>query len=441
MSSRFPSPSAGTSDLAQGLREGTLDAAVYFEGLCDRIEREDREIEALVPGTFDRTRVLATVRSLMEAFPDPASRPLLFGVPVGVKDIIRVDGFPTRCGSRLPVELFEGEEATCVTALKAAGCIVIAKTITTEFACFQPGPTRNPHDRSRTPGGSSSGSAAGVASGFFPVALGTQTAASITRPASYCGVYGFKPTYERVPRGGVFPFSPSADHVGVLSRDLAGIELMMPVLAATWTPAPAPRSFARLVLAVPEGPYLDQASAGARSHFEETLDALARVGCQLRRVRTLEDIETINEDHRALIAAELAEVHAGFITRYGNLYGPKTREVIDRGRAVPRETLRRIRDRQAERRRVLCRRMEIESIDFWVSPSTTDHAPPGLESTGDPVMSLPWTFTGVPTLSVPSGRDRDGLPQGLHLAGRAGTDEAMLADLGPLSALVEAIER
>ena len=176
----------------------------------------------LKAGRFDRLRREAS--DLLRRYPDPMARPPLFGALVGVKDIFHVDGFVTRAGSELPPELFAGPEASCVTALRAAGALILGKTVTTQFAYFAPGPTRHPLSttlgETRTPGGSSSGSAAAVAAGFAPLALGTQTIGSIIRPAAFCGVVGFKPSFGRVATDGVIPLSPSADTVGWLAATL-----------------------------------------------------------------------------------------------------------------------------------------------------------------------------------------------------------------------------
>ena len=191
------------SDIVSKLNTGELDLWEYLNDLCDRIDSKEPQIEAIVPGTYDRKRIIKDAEILLEKYPDASARPPLFGIPVGVKDIFRVEGYPTRCGSALPGDLFDGPEADSVTKLKRAGAIMMAKTVTTEFAYNEPGPTRNPHNLKQTPGGSSSGSAAGVAGEFFPLALGSQTVGSVIRPAAFCGIVGFKPSYNRISIEGV----------------------------------------------------------------------------------------------------------------------------------------------------------------------------------------------------------------------------------------------
>ena len=239
-----------------------------------RIEDEDVGLRALVP---EPDRAARIARELAAAPTGP-----LHGVPVGVKDLMHVDGLATTAGSRLPPAELAGPEAAAVSLLRAAGAVVLAKTVTTEFALFAPGPTRNPRNPGHTPGGSSSGSAAVVAAGFCPLALGTQTCGSVIRPAAYCGVVGYKPSYGRISTGGVLLVAESFDTVGLLAADLAWVERAAPVLCSWWRPVgPLPPP----VLARPDGPYLDQATEEARAVLE---------GLDATPVDLLSDIDQIN---------------------------------------------------------------------------------------------------------------------------------------------------
>ena len=205
-------------ELADALRSGRQPLDEYIGETCARIEQLEPRIRALLPEPGRRERLIAEAKALRERFPEPDRRPPLFGILVGVKDIINANGFPTRAGSTLPPEVFAGPEATCVRRLRAAGALVLGKTVTTEFAYLDPGPTANPSDPARTPGGSSSGSAAAVAAGYAPLALGSQTVGSVIRPAAFCGVVGFKPSYDRIPTDGVLCFSRSVDCVGLFAQ-------------------------------------------------------------------------------------------------------------------------------------------------------------------------------------------------------------------------------
>jgi Asp-tRNA(Asn)/Glu-tRNA(Gln) amidotransferase A subunit family amidase len=403
----------------------TLSASL--DTLEARFAEREPELLAFVAeeGRFERLRHQA--RELTERWPEPARRPPLFGVPVGIKDIFHVEGFPTRAGSRLPPEVLAGPESAAVTALKEAGALVLGKTATTEFAYFAPAATRNPRDPRHTPGGSSSGSAAAVAAGLCPLALGTQTIGSITRPAAFCGVVGFKPTYDRISRNGVIPLSPSLDHVGLFTPGVAGAARAAAVLCRGWRTPPAETLERRPVLGIPDGPYLERASAEGQIHFHAVAAGLATAGWNVKEVPGFEDLDDIERRHRRLLAGEAARVHASWYARYGELYHPRTAELVERGRRVSEGEIEEARAGRETLRRHLEAAMDKHHIDLWISPAAPGAAPRGLESTGDPVMNLPWTQAGVPTLALPAGTSPTGLPLGLQVAGRWGEDESLLA--------------
>ncbi|NOX60853.1 MAG: amidase, partial [Chloroflexi bacterium] len=356
-------------------------------------------------------------------FPDPATRPPLFGVPIGVKDIFHAEGFYTRAGSNLPPEELTGPEAESVSQLRAAGCLVLGKTVTTEFAYFEPGPTRNPHNPAHTPGGSSSGSAAAVAAGIAPLALGTQTIGSVIRPAAFCGVVGFKPTYNRIsPRGLIF-FSPAADHVGLFTQDVAGMRLAAAILCREWEPFQAD---ARPTLAIPTGPYLEQASAEGLAAFREQVNHLQEAGYRVLEIPLFADIEEINRRHRRMIAAEFAAQHADWFAKYEDLYRPRTAALIREGQAVDPEEVEDIRDGQALLREEIEHIMDVHDIDLWICPAAPGPAPEDIQSTGDPAMNLPWTYMGLPAATVPAGKAANGLPLGLQMVAHWLHDERLL---------------
>ncbi|HXT21492.1 MAG TPA: amidase [Thermoanaerobaculia bacterium] len=388
---------------------------------------DEREPEVLSfvdePGRWER--LAAEAAALVERWPDPAQRPPLFGLPVGVKDIFRVDGFATRAGSAVPAEELAGPQSAAVTRLLDAGAVVIGKTVTTEFAYFAPGPTRNPAAPGRTPGGSSSGSAAAVAAGLAPVALGSQTIGSICRPAGYCSIVGFKPSYERVPREGVVPLSPSLDHVGWLAADVAIAARVAAMLCDEWRAAVVVSQ--RPVLGVPEGPYLERASAEGLANFRAACARLAAAGFELRPVPAMADFAEIDRLHRLLVAADAWEVHQPWFPRYGERYHAKTRELLERGRDADPSEVATASAGRAKLRGELEALMDARGIDLWISPAAPGPPPLGLEGTGDPVMNLPWTYAGVPALALPAGRDAEGLPHGVQLTARIGQDEELLA--------------
>jgi|TARA_B100000315_G_scaffold254215_3_gene294773 Asp-tRNA(Asn)/Glu-tRNA(Gln) amidotransferase A subunit family amidase len=393
---------------------------------CRRIEQYNELIRAIVPGSYAREQILTRAEKLLEEWPDPVHRPPLFGLTLGVKDIIHVDGFSTGCGTALPPHLFQGQQADCVSKLLHAGAIVMGKTETTEFAFLDPAATRNPHNINHTPGGSSSGSAAGVAKGMFDLALGTQTVGSVIRPAAYCGVIGFKPSTGRIATSGVVPFSASVDQVGLFCTDIDLLQPVSAVLLDRWNPNDSAFQPQESVLGIPEGPYLDQASSNGLAQFYLTVDKLHSAGISIKRCRALADIEQIDEVHRRLISAEMARVHQAWMPKYGPSYRPLTRSLIESGLEIDNAELQSLRLEWKGNAVSVAAEMKTLGIDYWVAPAATDHADSGLQATGNPVMNLPWTHAGLPVVSLPTHLDDQHLPHGLQVVARPDADEQLL---------------
>ncbi len=410
--------------LAHELRSGSLDIEEYLAELETLFSVLEPSIQSFVEEENRFERLRKDARSLKKKYPHPPNRPPLFGLPIGIKDIFHVDGFPTHAGSRLPPEELQGREASSVTLLKQAGALVMGKTVTTEFAYFAPGPTRNPLNLDHTPGGSSSGSAAAVAAGLSPLATGTQTIGSITRPAAFCGIVGYKPSYDRIDRSGVIPLSPSLDHVGIFSDDVTGAELVAGLLCPDWHMAVA---YNFPVIGIPDGPYLSHASDEAMDNFESTCRRLSEGGCTLKHIPAMQNFDAIVERHNLILAAEAAQVHARWYKKYGDRYHAKTAALIERGLAIPKSDLETALIGRRQFIQELLRLMDEHGLDLWISPAAPGTAPKGLESTGDPIMNLPWTHSGIPTVSIPSGVNKEGLPLGLQIAGRWYEDETLFA--------------
>lgn len=423
MTPSFLNP-APLADTVAHLRRGQLDLHAAIDATCDRIEQIDPLVQALLPEPDRCGRLHRAADELLARYPEPAGRPPLFGALLAVKDIFRVDGFPTAAGSALPPELFVGPEAASVARLRQAGALVLGKAVTTEFAYFEPGPTRNPHALDHTPGGSSSGSAAAVAAGLAPLALGTQTIGSIIRPAAFCGVIGFKPSLGRVDAQGLVFFSPTLDQVGLFTQDLAGMALAAAVLCHAWQGLPAPQRLP--VLGVPVGPYLEQTEPAALRAFWQQVERLGEAGVVVREVPALAGVEALNALHRRLVFAEFAQQHAAWHAQYAALYRPRTAEIIQIGGAVTSGELAAARANIAALRSQLEEDMDATGIDLWACPAACGPAPAGLHATGDPAMNLPWTHAGLPALTLPAGRAESGLPLGLQLVGRFGQDEALV---------------
>ncbi len=423
--------SAPLLSIAGDLHRETSDLKQFIAELCKHIESVEPEVQAFLPEAGRKDRLLMEAAALTKRYPNPNGRPPLYGIPVGIKDLLRVEGFSTRAGSHLDPSLFIGPEADSVTLLRQAGALILGKTVTTEFAYFEPGPTRNPHHLGHTPGGSSSGSAAAVAAGMCPLALGTQTMGSVTRPASFCGVVGFKPSYNRIPSKGLVYFSPSLDQIGLFTQDLAGAEIAASVLCRNWRPVDD--SLGKPILGIPEGPYLEQAGPEAGEAFEQQISRLIGAGIKVKKVPVLDDVKSLAHKHRRLAAAEIAAVHAPWFSRYREQYRPRTVQIILEGFEIPEKELREARQGQCELRSRLEELMRKTGIDLWAAPSTRGPAPEGIASTGDPAMNLPWTYAGLPTITIPAGKSKNGMPLGLQLIAAYGADEKLLAWTRPVS--------
>jgi len=372
-----------------------------------RLEEADAPIRSLMP---EPGRAERLERAVSTAPGGP-----LRGLLVGVKDIFHVDGLATTAGSTLPLEELAGPEAAAVSLLRSAGAVVLGKTVSTEFAFFEPGPTRNPRNLAHTPGGSSSGSAAAVAAGHCPLALGSQTAGSVVRPAAFCGVVGYKPSYGRISTAGVIPLAESFDTVGLLASSVSWVERAAGVLCAWWRRGAVNGP---PVLGIPDGPYLEQASAEAT----QVLDGLGAT-----RIRLFEDVETLNAAHLRLLKFEMARHHARWFERFADRYRPRTRGAIRDGLAVADADAARIRADRAGVRARIHAAMDASGVDLWVCPAAAGPAPEGLDRTGDPSMQLPWTHAGLPVVTLPWRSAANGLPLGLQVVARFMDDERLLA--------------
>src|SRR5688500_12212088 len=370
--------------LVEELRSGQLLLPDFLAQVEARFTQAEPSILALIPDEKRFERLYAEAEDLVLAYPDLIKRPLMFGALLGVKDIFHVEGFPTQAGSRLPSELFQGTEAKSVSRLLDAGALFFGKTVTTEFAYFSPGPTHNPHKPEHTPGGSSSGSAAAVAAGFCHIALGTQTIGSIIRPASFCGVVGLKPTYDRISQEGIIPLSPSLDHVGFFVPDVESAIDAARVLLSDWDEPIEPLKKPRL--GIPEGPYMQNVSQESLAHFENVYKLLEGAGYELQHIQVMPDYAEIRLRHDVILAAEAAQVHVEWFAKFESLYSAKFTELIGRGRSVTDSQLEDAFSGRDRFRADMRRSFLDQNIDVWISPSTVGPAPKGLDSTGDPVM-------------------------------------------------------
>lgn len=417
--------SQSVDSVAAAVHDGELDPHAYVDACCDRISERESDVKALLQECDRRERLQRAVDEAFET--GPADEQSLGGIPVGIKDIIHVDGMTTEAGTALPPELYQGPEAEIVSRLREEGAVVI-KTRTTEFAGSGPALTRNPNDLAHTPGGSSSGSAAAVAAGMVPLAVGTQTGGSVIRPASYCGIVGFKPSFERIPTDGVITRSQTLDHLGLYTRQLSGMELSASVVCDSWTPVDRGD---KPVIGIPEGPYLEQASPESFAVLESQIDSLEQAGFTIEPVEMFADYERIDEHHHNLSLGELALNFDEWIDQYRLFFRIKMIERIERGKQVTTEelaTARRVPEALSDR---ITNVMDERGIDLWICPAAPGPAPEGISTTGDSKMNRLWTTAGVPAATIPAG-EINGLPVGLQCVGKYGEDEKLIADIEPI---------
>jgi Asp-tRNA(Asn)/Glu-tRNA(Gln) amidotransferase A subunit family amidase len=393
--------------------------------VVDHLRSINRRIHAFLPERGRLRRLLAEVRAIDDRSVPLEARPPLFGVAVGVKDVFRVDGLPTRAGSRLAPHLFSGPQASVISTLRTAGALILGKTAMDEFAYCEPPLTRNPRNLAHTPGGSSGGSAAAVAAEICPLTLGTQTSRSVIGPAAFCGVVGFKPSYGRIPIDGVIPLAPSFDTVGLLAQNVPTSLLAASVLVPTWQTVTLER---RPILGVPEGLFMTWTLEEGAAQFKLQLDRLDRAGYAIRHVQLFTDEELMEIDKCAmgLLHGEMARVHANWFAQYEGLYRPRTANAVRRGQAITDEE---IADYQAFRltfRDRVAQLMQQAGIDMWVCPASAGPAPRGLDQTGWGGMTTAWSYAGMPCLSVPAGLSREGLPLGFQCVAKFGHDELLL---------------
>lgn len=424
------------SEMAAQIKEGKLSPATLMEAVLRRIDSLEPSLKAWV--TLDHQRALAEAQQCHDEIQRNISRGPLHGVPVGVKDIYYTAGMKTTAGSKIFKDFIPPYDATAVARLKRAGAIILGKTATTEFAAMDPAPTRNPWNLGHTPGGSSSGSAAAVAARMCPAALGSQTGGSILRPAAYCGVVGLKPTYGRISRHGVFPLSWSLDHVGFLTRSVEDAALLLGVLAGrdpedpTSSPAAVPE-YIQTMKSIPKPPrigfvrtfYQEKSEEKVWRHTEDTLRKLENAGGRVEEVKMPDCYSIVHDAHAIIFRVEIASFHEKLFAQHPDQYGPKIRQLVEIGLLIPAVEYLHARKIQRQFRR------EMEEVmlpfDCLLTPSVSSAAPQGLSSTGNAWFQVPWSFSGQPTISIPTGLNDEGLPLGIQLVGSAYQEEKLLA--------------
>ena len=423
----------GLKALHAAFREGRLTVQGYVDALNARVAALEPRIQAFEWFEPARAAAEAEERSggILRELP-------LYGVAVGVKDIIATRGIPTRMGTRIFANHVPARSAGLVRRLEALGGIVYAKTVTTEFAFRHPGKTRNPWNPSHTPGGSSSGSAAAVAAGFVPVAIGTQTLGSVIRPAAFCGVVGYKPSFGAISRDGVFPFSRTLDHVGVFARSVedaawfgaclmgidprdeaTGIRAGMRTLSVPLGSLPAPPR-----LAVVKTPKWSLASQAQQANFTEAVATLKDAGAPVREVPLPPAFGEAWNVVQAIMDFDASRGFASLESRHRLQFSAPLQELLDRGKRITAEQHARNLARRDDYRRWLD--TLFDGCEAIVTIPAAGEAPEGLANTGDATFCSLWTMAGLPAITLPSGRGPKGLPLGLQVVGRYREDERAL---------------
>ncbi|HEX6338787.1 MAG TPA: amidase [Jiangellaceae bacterium] len=419
-------PAQPIDELARLLRTGELGAVELATACLDAIEQREDELRAWV--RIDAELTLDQARRL-DAVPSGERGPL-HGIPVGVKDIIDTADLPTEYGSPIYAGHRPAEDAEVVSRLRAAGAVIVGKTVTTEFALFQAGPTTNPHDPNRTPGGSSSGSAAAVGARTIPLALGTQTAGSVVRPASFCGVVGVKPTFGAIPTRGVKPCSPSLDTVGIFARDVAGAAYVLPVLTGAPLVGAADREPVRVGFA--RTPEWYRVPATTRTVLEKMVKLLA-AGLDVVDVDV--PFAGLAEAQTVMMQVESTQALAAERAHHAEQLSATLQQVLRAGdhMAWAHQAARGFVDR--------CRARLPEiftDVDVLLTPSVLGEAPPLAEGTGDPLLCRAWTALGTPAVSVPGLTGAAGFPVGVQVIAPPDKDELALAGAYQIAAIIAA---
>jgi aspartyl-tRNA(Asn)/glutamyl-tRNA(Gln) amidotransferase subunit A len=421
---------------ASALREGQLTPIHLLEQCLQQVEKYEETVRAWVFVDKDSAREQAEKSGAeLKAGHD---RGPLHGIPLGIKDIIDVFDWPTAAGSELWRASIARRDATVVQKLRQAGAVFVGKTVTTQYASFDPPPTRNPWNLQRTPGGSSSGSAAAVATGMCLGALSSQTGGSTTRPAAYCGVPSCKPTFGRVSTQGVVPLASSMDHIGPIARCVWDLAVLLETIAgedweddatlraehsyldlkAGLETAPPPR-IGRLT-----GMFDDLAEPPVRAMMIDVVIAFRTGGATVEETRLPPSFTEVLKRHRIIMAVEAAAFHETRLKRHPTDYLPNIGKLLREGLACPAPEYARCKEHQQAMRDDAVH--WFSNVDVLMTPATTGPAP-DKATTGDPAFNSPWSYTGLPAVSLPAGKAPDGLPLSIQLIGRPFGERELLA--------------
>lgn len=423
----------GAAEAVKAIRDGLITSEALVKDCLEQIDRLEEQVKAWA--FLESEFALEQARQADLAM--RAGSPLgpLHGVPVGLKDIFDTQDLPTEDGTILHAGRQPILDATVVNKLRESGAIIMGKTVTTELAVYSPGKTRNPHDPERTPGGSSSGSAAAVAAGMIPLAIGTQTNGSVIRPASFCGVYGYKPTFGLISRHLVLQQSRPLDQIGVFARSVEDAALVAEAIIGfdPLDPDTRPKAKPPLFLSqakeppVPpklafvKSPVWDQAEEATQAAFAELV---AELGEQAAEALLPDVFDVAHEQHRIIMEADLARSFDSEYTVGKEKMSLVLREMIERGRTVLAM------DYNNAVSSIPALYENFSKIFEWhdaiITPATIGEAPLGLGSTGSPVFCTIWTLCGMPSITLPLLQGDNGMPLGVQLVGPRGDDARLL---------------
>jgi Asp-tRNA(Asn)/Glu-tRNA(Gln) amidotransferase A subunit family amidase len=409
------------------LRQGLTTPVDLLEQCLVQIDKYEKQVRAWV--LIDREGAREQAKLLTDELKAGRSRGPLHGIPLGIKDIVDVFDWPTAAGSKLWANSIAREDATVVKKLRQAGAVLIGKTVTTQYASFDPPPTRNPWNLERTPGGSSSGSAAAVACGMCLAALASQTGGSTTRPASYCGVASIKPSFGAVSGRGVVPLAPSMDHVGSMARCVWDLAILHQTIAgedyADESTLHAEHPHVDLTadlgagdpprIGILRGLFEEMAEPPVRAMMEQVARAFHREGAAIEEFALPPAFGEVLARHRTVMAVEAAMFHECRLEKHAADYGPNITKLLREGLACPAPEFARCKQHQMAMRDDAAD--WFNGFDLLLAPATTGPAP-DKATTGDPAFNSPWSYTGLPVVSLPAGKSPDGMPLSIQLIGR-----------------------
>jgi Asp-tRNA(Asn)/Glu-tRNA(Gln) amidotransferase A subunit family amidase len=407
------------------LAAGEITSEAYVRSCLLRVRQLDDAIQAFA--WLDPEHAIQRARDADQRLRAGRMPGALHGVPIGVKDLIMTRGVPTSMGSPIYAGFVPESNAEVVDRMVTAGALVFAKTVTTEFAFMVPNKTRNPWNQKHTPGGSSSGSAAAVAAGFCPVAIGTQTNGSVIRPAAFCGVVGYKPGKGVLSTDGILPFSTTLDQPGVFARNVEDAALFVAHIAhSRWVISPqisALKHAPRLVAA--RTPVWHLASEDARQRFAMDVAGLREAGAEVEDIDLPASFNDAHKVHRSIMLKEAANLSRAVRARYGTQFSDFLRKALEEGdRISGSEYERALKKREALQRDIA---RYLDDFDAIVTPPAAGEAPASLDTTGDPGFCAIWSLLGVPAIVIPTGLGSHGVPMGLQIVGNQGESNHLLA--------------